>query len=523
MGVAQIYSVPAPVGGLNGKDAVANMSEEDAVIIDNWFPQPASIAVRNGYTSYATFTGNCETIMYYAGGATSKVFTAVNNAGTRSIFDATSGGALSVAVVGGAGNTIQAVTSTIYDYANFATPGGQFLTVVNGADPPLQYTGGTNTWSVSSITGSGLTPSNLFTVTVYKQRLWFAEKNTFNVWYLPVQSITGTALQLNLGSYFKLGGSIAALCTWAVDNAGGLNDMLGVISTQGEVVVYMGTDPSSVTTFSQVAHFRIGQPVVKGNRTWCKNGADALVLGRDGLFPMSQALLTDRSQQQNAISDKIRNLINNDVATYNGNFGWQVLVYPLGNKVIVNVPVSAYSTSYQYVMNQITNAWCTYGKLNSPWNAWCFEVGYDTLYWGGNGILAVADTGGTDNGAAITADCKPAYSYLGKRPQLKQWTMVRPIISASGSVTYGLDLNLDFDDRVPQSNLTVSVGGGPLWTSNPPWNTSSWGGTSTTQKYWKTVGGIGYAGALRLRVSSKSAYPVWSSTDHLYKPANNPF
>jgi hypothetical protein len=521
MAVAKIYNVPAPVGGLNGKDAVANMPETDGVIVDNWFPLPASVAVRNGYVSFATFSGNADTIMYYAGGTAAKLFVAVNNASVYSIYDATIGGALSTAAVGGGGNTIEHLSSSRFNYANFTTPGGQFLTLVNGTDAPLQFDG--TTWTVSTITGSGLTPSNLFNVTPFKQRLWYIEKNTFNVWYLPIQSITGTVTKFNIGSYFKLGGSLQCMATWAVDNAGGLNDMAAFISTQGEVVVYMGYDPSSVSTWTQVGHFRVGQPVGFGNRCWTKNGSDALVIGRDGVFPLSAALLTDRSQAQNAISDKIRNLVNNDVATYNANAGWQIVVYPLGNKIIINMPQSSYNSSYQYVMNQITNAWCTFGKYNSPWNAFCFEVGFDTLYWGGAGILVKADTGGLDGSNAITADCKPAYSYLGQRSMLKQWTMVRPIISASGPVSYGLDLNVDFADAVPASNLTVSIGGGPLWTSNPPWNTSSWGGTSQTQKFYKSIAGLGYAGALRLRVSSRNAYPSWAATDHLYKPASSPF
>ena len=519
MAVSQVYSIAAPVGGLNGKDALANMPETDAVICDNWFPLPSAIAVRNGYTSYATFTGNCDTIMYYSGGATTKLFAAVNNSGVYSIYDATSGGALSSAVVGGGGATVEALSSNLFNYVNFGTPGGQFLIACNGTDTPLQFDG--TTWTASTMTG--LTTANLINVTAFKQRLWFIEKNSFNVWYLAVQSITGALTKFNIGSYFKLGGSLQCMATWSVDNAGGMNDMAAFISTQGEVLVYQGYDPASVSTWSQVAHFRIGQPVGFGNRCWTKNGSDALVIGRDGVFPLSAALLTDRSQQQDAISDKIRNLVNNDVAQYNGNSGWQIIVYPLGNKLIINVPTATHSTSYQYVMNQITNAWCTFGKNNSAWNAYCFEVGFDTLYWGGNGILVKADVGGTDNGAAITADCKPAFSYLGQRSQLKQWTMVRPIISAQGATSYGIDLNVDFEDRVPQSNLTVSVGGGPLWTSSPPWNSSSWGGTSQTQKYYLGIAGLGYAGALRLRVSSKNAYPVWSATDHLYKPAKNPF
>ncbi len=40
------------------------------------------------------------------------------------------------------------------------------------------------------------------------------------------------------------------------------------------------------------------------------------------------------------MSDKIRNLINSDIALYGANYGWQVMLHSSGNKLIVNVPTS---------------------------------------------------------------------------------------------------------------------------------------------------------------------------------------
>ena len=527
---AQIYSLPAPIGGLNGKDALANMPETDAVIIDNWFPLPSAIQVRNGSATWATFTGNCHSIMPY-NGVSRKLYCAVQNGSTYSIFDATTGGALSTAVVGGGGATIEALSAAKFSYTNLSNTVGQYLICVNGSDNPLTYNG--SVWSVGAITG--VTQANLITVTNFKNRLWFIERGTFNVWYLGLQAIAGAATQLALGAYYQLGGSLQAMATWSIDNAGGINDYAAFISSEGEVVVFQGYDPSSTSTWSMVAHFRLGQPVGWYDRCWARNGSDALVIGRDGVFPLSAALLTDRSQLQNAISDKIRNLVNNDVLLYSTNFGWDIKIFPLGNKVIINVPNTP-TTSYQYVMNQITKAWCTFGKYGSPWNAFCFEIQYDTLYWGGNGVLVVGDTGGADDGAAIETDCKPAFSYFGERGVLKQWTMVRPIINTQGGASYGLNLNIDFQDAVPTAGFTTSVGGGPAWslTGTPgtavQWGTSGtagtapqWGAPYQLKKVWNSIAGLGYAASLRLQLSSNQTYAQWSATDFLFKTAQNAF
>lgn len=507
--VAQSSSIPACVGGLNARDSIANMPETDAIILDNWFPTTSDIQLRNGYSVKATFTGTCQTVMAYTSGSASKLFAAVANGSTYSIYDATSGGALSTAAVGGAGNTIEALTSAQFDYLNFATTGGQFLMCVNGLDTGLQYNG--SAWSTWTVTG--VNTANIQSLVAFKERIWMIEKNTFNVWYLGIQSITGTATKLFLGSFFKLGGYLQAMVTISIDNSNGTNDFIAFVSSVGEVIIYEGTDPSSAQTWTMAAHFRLGRPIGIGRRCWTKFNSDAILITADGFFPLSQGLLTDRAQQQ-AVSDKIRNAVNSDVATYGNNFGWQIILYPIGNKLIINMPSATLSTSYQYVMNTITNAWCTFGKNASPWNAFCWEVLADSIYFGANGYLAQADTGTADNTALINADVKPAFSYYGQRGQLKRWTLARPILTTSGTIGAALDLNVDFANDAPTSTPTFSPGVSTAWGS--PWN-SPWSGTPVIQKDWQSVTGVGMCASTRMRIQSNVAVR-WAATDYLFEP-----
>src|SRR5690606_10246856 len=141
--------------------------------------------------------------------------------------------AISSAVVGGGDDTVQALTSARFDYLNFATTGGQYLTVVNGEDAPLQFDG--SSWTTASISAEGLVAANLFTVAAYAERLWFAEKDTFNVWYLDAQAISGTPTKLWLGALFKLGGSLSNIVTWSADSGSLLADFIAFVSTEGEV------------------------------------------------------------------------------------------------------------------------------------------------------------------------------------------------------------------------------------------------------------------------------------------------
>jgi hypothetical protein len=56
------------------------------------------------------------------------------------------------------------------------------------------------------------------------------------------------------------------------------------------------------------------------------------------------------------VSEKIRNLINSDLAVHGARYGWTVRVHPTGGKLIVNVPTAEDSAAYQYVMNTETGS-----------------------------------------------------------------------------------------------------------------------------------------------------------------------
>lgn len=502
-------SIPAPIRGLNARDSVANMDARDAIILENWFPKTTSVDVRNGYTDWSTFTGQCQTVMAYSGLTSTKVFPCVKNGSTYSIYDGTSSGALSTAAVGGAGATIQALTSCRFDYVQYNTSGGSFMSVVNGADTALEYNG--STWSTATLTHASLSSTNkLFTVGVFAERMWFAEKDTFNVYYLPVRTKSGAMTQLNLGSWFKLGGYLNSIIT-LTDNSNSLTDYIGFLSSEGEIIIYSGTDPASAATWIQAGHIRIGRPVIKGNRTWCKFGADALVLCSDGVYPLRKAFTQQTSESYIAVSDRIRNLINGDIALHGSKYGWVCMQYPSGSKLIVNVPTAEDSASYQYVMNTQTGAWCKY----TGWTAFCFESTRDTLYFGGNGVMVKADTTANDGTAAITASAKQSFNYLGSRGVAKHVKMLRPILSTDGEMSLAVTVDVDYGSVEPTYLRPFSSGSG-----SDPWGgiwDVAWSGAVVANNKWFGVTGIGHAIAPRLKSETDGTVLSWSATDVVYE------
>ena len=63
-------------------------------------------------------------------------------------------------------------------------------------------------------------------------------------------SVGGAAQVLDLSSIAKYGGHLVDLDTWTIDAGYGVDDNLVFITSNGEVIVYRGTDPSSAATWA---------------------------------------------------------------------------------------------------------------------------------------------------------------------------------------------------------------------------------------------------------------------------------
>lgn len=498
---ARITSVPAPVGGLNARDGIAAMPPTDAVKMDNFFPTPSSVDFRNGCKSWATgMTGNVETLATYNSATLSKLFACAGG----NIYDISTTGAVGAPIASG-------FASNRWQTLNFGSTAanGSFLYLFNGVDFPIIYNGTIAqqvTGSSTPIAITGVAPNLLVQATSFKQRIYMVEANSFRCWYLGVNAVGGTASSIDFGGFFKLGGYLMAVATWSVDNSAGMQEYFVAISSQGEVVTFQGYDPSNAANWSVASHFRIGRPI--GRRCYAKVGSDLIFITADGAFPLSKAMLTDRSQLNDSISDKIQNLINNDVQSYGSNFGWQIILYPIGNKLIVNVPYVDTAGTYQYVMNTITGAWCRF----TGWMAWSWELFGDKLFYGSGGKVYQADTGLSDDGAVIAGDVQQAFQYFGA-DQNKMFSMIRPILQASTGVTPSVTLNVDYDTSSPTPG-TATATSTTLWGS--PWG-SLWSSNNGTVRVWHSTGSVGYAGSPHIVLTAKNVQCKWQSTDVSYQ------
>lgn len=481
--VARGYSMPPPIGGLNARDALSNMDPEDALILDNFFPQPTFIEMRRGFTEHASgMTGPVESIMEWSGTSNSMLFAATEN----DIYDVTNPGAVGAAEV-------SSLNNGRWQYVNFSTSGGNFLVACNGADDVLNYDG--STWTTPAITG--VTSANLIYPCSYQGRLWFVEKNSLSVWYLAPSSISGAATEFPLGQIFQLGGQVIAIGTLSQDSGSGQDDYISFVTNNGEVAVYQGTDPSDPTIFQLVGVFQLARPIPL--RPLLKVGGDQVMITDEGAISFIKSLNVDKAALVRAsITGKISTLFNRAVQLYRTNFGWQGFAYPKGNMAIFNIPVNEGELQTQFVMNTITGAWCTFSGLNAN----CWGALEDIVFFGGNaGSVYQFDDSRTDDGDAILGKIKTAFNYFGTRGANKYVTLARPVYRSNGTPSIAFGINMDFSDEDPGSNLDVPSSGSGWGVGL--WGDALWSGPASFITDWRTVGGVGYCGAIRMNVLVK--------------------
>ena len=235
---ARTVALPAPWKGLNTRDRLEETDPGYATILENLIPGNAELQFRRGHVAHLTSLPDApvETLMECTTGGNRKLFAAV---GTE-IYDATTEDVGILAVSG--------LTNARWQHTMYATAGGQFLVCVNGADG-VRACNGTD-WTDQSI--SGVDPATLIGVTAHKARLWFVQDGTLKAFYLPPLAIAGEASPLDLGPIAKKGGTLQAVSGWSVDAGDGADDYLVFITSEGECMVYAGTDPNSEATWSLV-------------------------------------------------------------------------------------------------------------------------------------------------------------------------------------------------------------------------------------------------------------------------------
>lgn len=489
-------SMPAPVAGWVTNLALMSMPPNTALILDNMFPRAATVDVINGFAPWLTsgtvnLGGAVETLCNWTGAGSKKQLAAAN------------GKIWNVTLQSGATSLKTGYTSNRWQTAQLGVAGAQWLLGCNGSDTPFKFDGTTVTDNTLSGTyGSHtLTSSTLINVNVFKQRAFFIENNTLGFWYLPISTISGAMSYFDLSQFSKLGGYVVAMGNWTREIINGLDIFAVFLTSEGEILLYQGSDPGDATNWALVGNFFVGPPI--GRRCLTQYGNDLMINSIDGFQLVSQAVVRERINptaegQSLAFNfDNIQPTVLQAAQDYKQNFGWQVSHYPRQRMAIFNIPVLENESIMQFVVNTNTGAWCRWTNQN----ACCWNVYNENLYFGDpSGNVFLADNGQDFNGNGIQWELKTAFSGFGNPGINKQFQTVQPVLISNGSLTFNYGVDVDFNNTNPGFGTTITSSTTP-WGS--PWG-SPWSTPSTTFQPWLSAGVTGRYAAFHIAGNTKN-------------------
>jgi len=500
-GVSRMVSSPAPIGGLNFRDSVTQMPVEDATLLRNFLPRRTGVSLRPGWKYHTTaLPDDIGSLFAYnaGGGQDGRLFAAsggdlwnvtetqpeISASGTGSLLDD-------------------------WDTVQFANPAGNFLLAVSPGAGYWTYDG--STWTHQAVVGL---PANPTRVWVWKRRVWFAVEDSSQVFYLDtVDSITGTAVAFEMGSMLNHGGNICAGMNWTMDAGVGIDDFMVVIGTEGDVSVWQGTDPTSAATFGLKGFWYVG-PVPRKGRFFTSYGGDVMILSELGLVPLSKLVngqfSVDLSQGPSA---KVQPVLSPLISELKDLPSFDLQTIPSQEILLIRLPPQG-ALYQQYAMNVTTGAWSTLHDMSMTASSlfggdFYFATDSRRVALGFYGDLDAVETDGT-LGEAVTGELQPAFNAYETPGILKQFVMARPIFVCEQPPSIKVRLNTQYSMR--------GVAGSPSFTPDPQsewdqskWDIGRWASSSNVAEIWVGVRGLGYYGALRMRVRGAGGSTSFSS------------
>lgn len=485
----QTANMVAPVGGLNLRDPISAMAPTDALVMDNMIPRPGGLELRGGYKEHCAVEGTPGSLFAYIGGnnTTHKLFAAIDG----DIVDvSTSTPSVAQAATGS--------TDDLWFTTQFSTGADTFLLAVS---PSAGY------WTYSTASGwvkrtpNGL-PSNPKTVVVWKRRLWFTCENDQNVYYKnSVDTITGNVTALSMGAQLRNGGYVACGINWTIDAGESIDDYLVFIGTQGDVIVWRGTDPTSASTFAIQGIWYVGPVPTKGT-FWTPMGGDVMIVSEAGVAMLSAIVKgTFDSIAQTSPASKILPALRPLVDQYRNVAQWQVIPVARSNILIIKLPETT-DGWIAYVMELATGSWCRFTGIPSQ----CVTVLDGVLYSAGPGFVYEVLNATTDGetlddelGDQVESDVFAAFNAYQSPANLKKWTMVRPSFIASSPPSVKLQINTQYNLATIDGTPGFPSITGSAWDTGI-WNTATWYGATNTYEAWAGAAAVGYIGSLRIRV-----------------------
>lgn len=315
--------LPPPLKGMYAKDASSRTSPEYGLQLTNLMSDGVLVQNRPRSGPTTGFPSNCyQAWDYEFGGSRKAVFrtstglASDNGATTEAV--SYSGDIMAaeissrLAFVGGG------ASARLWDGTSFSTP----------------------TWTMPS----SITLSDMTGIVTHHDRIYLWNENADDAEFFHAEQVSAldpiTFVRFPLYALGNIKGRVKAMVSLTIDAGHGSNDVLAIIMTTGQVVVYEGLDPSDPTDWRIWGRVPGLSDAVSANAV-VHIGVDALIATRGGVVSLMSLLQTGAEAVVTSASDAIDGDLRETIEAGLAFRGWQMIHDPKGEFMILNYPTAA--------------------------------------------------------------------------------------------------------------------------------------------------------------------------------------
>lgn len=494
----QVTTLPAPTRGIIQHENDAFTGPGACIISDNWMPTMKGIKLRGGCIRWCVLPEAVPVVsgFEYVSGNQQRMFAA----NATKLYDVTS----NVPTLVKSGQT-----SGNYCASQLANLSGYWLIAVNETgDFPLRFDGTTwTTLSADQINGPVGSPvehgRNLSYVCKYRNRLFFIETKSMNIWYLGIDSIGGTLTKIPLSGAATHGGYLMFMASWSIDAGDGIDDKLVIGTSEGEILIFTGSNPADPNNWRQEGRYEISPPL--GMNAHTNVGGDLLVLTVDGIVPISQAITKSAGQLELAlITRTIKRMWRDEVLAKRG-LPWTMRKWDEYGANFITLPGGAAGNRYCLAMNNTTGAFAR----ALGWDAMCFLRMRGDLFFGTQGgIIMQANRTGYDDGKPYVATLVGGWEMFQAGSQDVIWHQARAIFTAPAGEPFEPQISATVDFVVtipPPPPAGPDPGVTDVWDEGK-WDHAKWDAPAPSKPVnrntmWVSVGMTGFSHAPIVQVT----------------------
>lgn len=404
--VAREVQIPLPLRGFHNDAAESQMDPRFAGRLDDWLPRTAHLQLRPTDTVVSGNSTTLQALPYEFLGIGQPVLITPDEFRVGS-------------------------ARLAHRFTDLATAAyiSSTIVIAGGGAEPIRWNG--TEWSVGGFTtDTGKATAEFDGITAHADRPFFWDsKGEPDFYYGDVGAVTGALTRFPLSRLGNITGTILAMHAMTVDAGDGMNDVLCIFMTTGQIVIYEGLNPGDATQWQQTARVKTAPPL--GKHAFMKVGGDLWMVTASGIVSVAETLRAGAVSQVSAFSVPVAREIA-ETAELGGQ--WQAHMSGDGRLGIFN-RVSG-DTAQQFVWDFEQRAWT---RTNYP-ARWWYSIGRSTFFISFTGSQRTLSSADAD--FSVTAVWHSTWMPIGRSGAI---TAIGPQILSRGPVKVALRVLTDFN------------------------------------------------------------------------------